>query len=222
MKQEQQKIRQYRDLEPGEFLVVGADTAAGGPDFCAAQFLSTGKLDVPLVYHSNVLATEMTPDMVKILNRIYDITGVRPVVAYERNNGGVFEMERLSRLNKEQKYQVYHMIKYGSNRRRKITSKLGWDTNSATRPKMLTDLKEAIDARLFHIYDKKTIEELFSFITVQTSTQWRAQAETNAHDDLLMSLAISWQLYHTESKPERKQQRRILSLNKFRTKKWKL
>lgn len=216
------KIRQFRDIEENEFFVVGVDTSAGGPDYCAAQFLSTDKLDVPIVYHNKIIATEMTPDLIKILNRIYDITNVRPVVAYERNNGGVFEMERISRLNKEQKFRPYHMLKYGSNRRVKITHKLGWDTNSATRPKMLGDLKEAIDAELFTIYDQSTIEELFSFITVQTTTSWRAQAETNAHDDLIMSLAISWQLYHTENKPESKSSARAVLKNAEKNKKWKL
>lgn len=214
------RIRQYRDLEPGEFIVVGADTAAGGPDYCAAQFLSTDHLDVPLVYHNKALATEMTPDMVKILEKVQDITGVKPVVAYERNNGGVFEMERLSRLNKQQKYRIYQMMQFGRNKDMKLANKLGWDTNSATRPKMLSDLKEAIDSRLFKIYDEKTIEELFSFVTVQTASSWRAQAETNAHDDLIMSLAIAWQLYHSEHKPVNNEKRRIISLNRLRTKKW--
>ena len=168
------KIRQFRDLEPGEFIVVGVDTSAGGLDYCAAQFLSTDRLDVPLVYHSKSLATEMTPDLLKILENIYDVTGVKPVIAYERNNGGVFEMERIARLNKKQKFKPYQMMKYGQNRDMKAVRKLGWDTNSATRPKMLSDLKEAIDSKLFRVYDNKTIEELFSFVTVQTSMSWRA------------------------------------------------
>lgn len=216
------KIRQFRDLVEGEFIVVGVDTAAGGLDYCAAQFLSTDKLDVPLVYHNKALATEMTPDLIKILEGIFDVTGVRPVVAYERNNGGVFEMERLARLNRKQKFMPYRMLAYGRNKDQKIMTKLGWDTNSATRPKMLADLKEAVDSHLFQIYDKKTIEELFSFVTVQTTSTWRAQAETNSHDDLLMALAIAWQLYHSEHKPSQNQKKRVLSLNRLNIKKWKI
>ena len=72
--------------------------------------------------------------------------------------------------------------------------KLGWDTNTATRPKMLSELKEAIDKRLIKLYDGRTINEMFSFIVVQTSTAWKAQAEKGANDDLVMALAIAWQL----------------------------
>ena len=42
-------LNRYRKIEPGEQIVVGVDTAAGGTDWCAAQFLSKTKLDVPIV-----------------------------------------------------------------------------------------------------------------------------------------------------------------------------
>jgi len=74
----------------------------------------------------------------------------------------------------------------------------GWTTSSSTRPKMLEDLKNAIDNKLIRIYDKQTVNEMFAFIVVQTSSSWKAQAEKHAHDDLIMSLAIAWQLYQTE------------------------
>lgn len=187
-------FRQYRKIESNEFLVVGVDTAAGGSDYCTAQFLSTKRLDVPLVYHSKVLATQMTNELYPVLEKLFDLTGLPPTVAYERQNGGLFEMERLATLNREGKFDVFRMPTYG-----KVTSeetvRLGWDTNTATRPKMLSDLKEAIDKRLLNVYDRSTIEEMYAFIVVKTSSSWKAQAESGAHDDLVMALAIAWQLY---------------------------
>mgnify|MGYP000411250522 CR=1 FL=1 len=53
--------RRYRTYKRDEFIVVFADTSWGGKDYCAVQFLSKTSLDVPTVYHSRVLATEMTP-----------------------------------------------------------------------------------------------------------------------------------------------------------------
>jgi len=47
------------------------------------------------------------------------------------------------------------------------------------------------------IYDKITIEELYSFVVVRTTATVKAQAEQGMHDDLVMSLAIAWQLYQT-------------------------
>ena len=135
----------------------------------------------------------MTPVLFAELERIYDITDVPPLIAYERNNGGVFEMERLAALNKMNKYTIFTMPTYGSVDNPEA-KKLGWDMNTATRPKMLSELKEAIDKRLIKLYDGRTINEMFSFIVVQTSTAWKAQAEKGANDDLVMALAIAWQL----------------------------
>ena len=73
--------------------------------------------------------------------------------------------------------------------------KYGWDTNTATRPAMLSQLKEAIDKKLLRVYDKITIEEMYSFVVVRTTASVKAQAEAGMHDDLVMSLAIAWQLY---------------------------
>lgn len=192
-------FRRYRPYKQGEFFVVFADTAWGGLDYCAAQFLSKTNLDVPVVYHSKTIASEMTPLVHNELERIYDETGVQPVVAFERNNGGVAEIERLASLNRLNKYIIYQEKKnVGNLDSTENTVKLGWTTSSGTRPTMLSMLKEAIDNRLIRLYDKPTINEMFSFIISQTSSSWKAQAEQGAHDDLIMALAGAWQLYQTE------------------------
>lgn len=191
-------FKQYRKIKKNEFFVVGVDTAAGGIDNCVAQFVSQTNIDVPLVYSENVTATEATPKIKAALDRIHDMTGIRPVVAFERQNGGVFEQERLMRMNKQDKYRNYEMMEYGTNTGR-IPFKIGWDTNSATRPKMLSDLKEAVDNKLIGLYDETTIQELFSFVIIQMKTRWKAAAEYGKHDDHIMALAIAWQLYQTES-----------------------
>jgi len=206
-------FKSYRDLMVDEYLVAGADTAAGGTDYCAVQFISKTNLDVPLVYHSKKLATEMTNELYPKLNEIYDITHVKPTIAYERNNGGVFEMERLATLNKEGKFDLFKMPSMP-----RIDTpesvKYGWDTNTATRPKMLQELKECVDKHLLKIYDKPTIEEMLSFVVVQTSSSWKAQAEAGAHDDRVMALAIAWQLYQICKQPNKdydEQARRIIA-----------
>jgi len=211
-------FRRYRSYQKGEFVVVGVDTAWGGTDYCVSQFLSKTNLDVPTVFHSKVLATEMTPKIHLELERIYDQTKVKPVVAFERNNGGVAEIERLSTLNREGKYRIYiEKSKVGTTESTEDSIKLGWTTTSASRPTMLSALKEAVDNRLIRIYDKPTINEMFSFIVSQTSSSWKAQAETGAHDDLIFGLAIAWQLYLSENpattKVHKRKERKVLRLH---------
>jgi len=187
-------FRQFRRFEKNEYILVGADTSMGMSDYCTAQFLSRNKLDVPLVFHAKVLANDMTAELLPVIEKIFDQTGVRPTIAYERNNGGVFELERLAGLNRANKFDVFKMPNRG-NIENSDPTKLGWDTNTATRPRMLSDLKDAIDKKLITIYDKPTIDEMYSFIITHTTSTEKAQAERGAHDDLLFALAIAFQLY---------------------------
>jgi hypothetical protein len=186
--------RQFRTIERGEFLLVAVDTCSGGGDYGPAQVLSKTKIDVPLVWHSNVTTADFIPELVRVLNKLYDITGVKPVVAIERNNGGAFLADRLAGLNLQGKFIVFLMPNFGSTENSEA-KRYGWDTNTATRPKMLQDLKTAIDRQLITIYDRMTIGECLSFVVMKTSSSWKAQAEVGAHDDLVMALAIVWQMY---------------------------
>jgi hypothetical protein len=196
--------RRYRHWQKDEFILCYADTSWGGVDYSAAQFLSKDLLDVPLIYHQQGLASDMTPVLHQELERIYDITKVKPVVSYERNNGGIAELERLRTLNRNGKYRIYTQYKgTGTTMGEEVDTKLGHDVNSATRPTMLALLKDAIDNQIIRLYDRLTVEEMFSFVVKKTdSGSWKAQAETGAHDDLIMSLAGVWQMYQTESKPQ--------------------
>ena len=192
-------FRRYRQYQKGEFIIVAADTSSGGGDYSCAQFLSKTNIDVPVVYHSQITASEMTPHIANELELIYLQTGVKPVVAYETNNGGVFELQRLSTLNRNGNWTMYQQkSNIGTTETMENTVKYGFSTNSATRPAILQILKEAIDNRLIRVYDKPTISEMFSFIVKPNG---RPEAEQSAHDDLVMSLAIAWQMYQTENPP---------------------
>lgn len=191
----------YRTIDPNEFIVCAVDTAAGMGDYTAAQFLSKNHIDVPIVYHSKTTTSDYIPILAETLNKIYDITKIQPVCAIERGNGGAFLIDRLLAINHLQKYKLFIMPKYGMVDNGEPTV-YGWDTSTATRPKMLQDLKDAIDKRALRIYDKPTVQELYSFVLVQTSTQWKAQAERGSHDDLVMSLAIAFQMYQICEAPK--------------------
>lgn len=206
-------MRRYRNWKPDEFILCYADTSWGGADYSAAQFISKDTIDVPLVYHQQGLASDMTPVLHQELERIFDITKIQPVVSYERNNGGIAELERLRALNRNGKYRIYTQYSgVGTTDENLEDSRLGHDTNSATRPTMLGQLKDAIDNKLIIIYDKLTVAEMFSFIVKQSTTSgaWKAQAEVGSHDDLIMSLAGVWQMYQTEQRPMMLQRRRPL------------
>jgi hypothetical protein len=194
-------FKRFRAFQQNEFIVAFADLSMGGADNTAVQFLSAKWLDQPQVFHAHVTGSYMTPLLHEELTRISVETGVKPVVAFERNNGGGFEMDRLARLNRYGDYEIYTMKAVDPTGRVVDTGKLGFDTNLATRPKMLQELKDAIESDLLHLYHRQTVSELFSFIIKPNG---RPEAEDSAHDDLVMALAGAWQLYQSE-KPRKDQ-----------------
>lgn len=190
-------LRLFRQPKKGEFFIVGGDCAQGGIDSNFVQFISKDRVDVPLVLQMQGVAATMTPILHQTLEWLYDITGVQPVVALERNMGGASEMERLRKLNRQNKYRLYLMKTVGNRKGEQTTSSLGWNTDSVSRPRMLGDLKEAIDSTGLTIYDQETVTQLSTFIV---SSNNKPEAAKNTHDDAIISLGIAWQLYQTEEK----------------------
>lgn len=137
----------------------------------------------------------MTPYLHQALEWIERQTGIEPVIALERQMGGSSEMERLRVLNRDKKYRLYTARTFGNQSGEQTTERLGWDTNTATRPKMLGDWKQAYDAKLVTIYDEETIAQHSKFIVNKSG---KPEAAANAHDDAVMSIAGAWQLYQTE------------------------
>jgi len=191
-------FRLYRQPEKGEFFVVAVDCAQGGIDANFGQFVSKTRIDVPLVFEKKCVAAEMTPLIHEALEWIYSCTGIEPVVAFERQMGGVSALSNLQVLNRNGHYRIFQRRKLGTTEGEQLTDVIGWDTNVQTRPQMLGDLKQAIDNKLIQIYDKTTIDELGKFII---NKKGRAEAAPNCHDDAVMSLAIAWQMYQVENSP---------------------
>ncbi len=186
-------FRLHRPLERGEFIVVFLDTAQGGTDKNFAQFMSKTRLDIPLTMSRHGVAAEATPLLHQALEWIYDQTGVRPVVAIERQNGGASEMHNLMMLNRNGKYTLYRYMDPTTGKR---TDKLGWDTNETSRAKMIGEWKIAFERSQIKVYDEETVKQHKTFIT---NKRGKPEAASNTHDDGVLSCAGAYQLFLTEN-----------------------
>lgn len=186
-------FRLYRNPSPNEFFVCGADPAEGN-DYCAAQFVSKGTQEVILTFQARMESSQFGYELYKGAKFIYNATGNWPTIGVERNTGQA-TIARLLDLNYP---ALYHHT--DTTRDQASTDKrIGWPTNTATRPMMLDDLALALRQGLIHIYDRPTLKELRSFI--RHPKTGKPEAEVGAHDDLVMSLAIAWQLYQRVPTP---------------------
>lgn len=193
------EFRLWRKIQRGEFFVIGNDCSQGGSDSNTGAFLSKSKLDFPITYRRQGVANDMTDDVFPVLEWLFDITGVKPVIAFERNNGGASEMDRLNKLNIKHKYEIYVMKRKGfTSEVDEETKKLGWVTDASTRPDLVKDWKYAFDNKLVKIYDPEFIEEHKTFVI---NASGKPEAAKGFHDDCVFSPAIAWQLYQTEEPP---------------------
>jgi hypothetical protein len=98
-------------------------------------------------------------------------------IAVERNNHGHAVLQA---LEKDQKY---------SNIYRALDQKLGWLNTETTRTAALDALEDA--HRLGHALtaDEKVLGEMLVFIV---NAKGKAEAAKGAHDDLVLSYAIGW------------------------------
>lgn len=194
-------FKQFRPIQQSEFLVIAYDMAMGGTDRCAVQFLSKTNQDVPLVYHAQETATITTNRILPVISKVRQVTNVKPVLMPEANAGGVYEIDRMLNSPNSTDFTMYRTKAGVGTMDTPEQKKYGWYTTSATRPKMLEELKNAIDNKLITLYDEATVNEMFAFIVNKKTSGWKAEAENGKNDDLIMALAIAWQGYQTEIAP---------------------
>lgn len=194
-------FRLFRKIQRDEFFVVFGDCSQGGIDSNFVIFMSKTMGDIPLVFQMQGVATEATPHVRDGLNWIYDKTGVKPIVALERNNGGASEMQNLINYN-DGKYRIYFPRKADGT----VSEKPGWDTTggqfgTGTRPKMLGDWLKAYESNAIRIYDEVIQSQHQTFIV---NNNGKPEAAPNTHDDAVMACAGAYQLFMTENAVVRK------------------
>lgn len=187
-------IYYYRKPEPNEFIVIGADPAEGN-DNSTFVALSKHKSDVIMIGKSKEESTQLGHALNHVGKWIHKQTNVWPLIAPEKNVGTAC-IHILKTLNYPSLFSMPDSFVRADS---EPTEDYGWVTSSATRPKMLDDLALAIRQKSIVIYSKIILDELFTFIrNIKTG---KPEADNGSHDDLVISLAIAWQLYQIAPNP---------------------
>lgn len=187
-------IYQHREFEPNEFIVLGADPAEGH-DYSTFVAISKKYADVVMISQSKEESSQLGHSLNHIGRWIHKVTGLYPSIAPERNVGTA-TIVKLKELNYP---NIFKMPTSFVGQDQKDSDNFGWHTNTATRPKMLDDLALAIRQGAIKIPSKQIVDEMYSFIRHHKTG--KPQADTSSHDDLVMALAIAWQLYQIVPQP---------------------
>lgn len=188
-------ITLFREPEPNEHIVIAGDPAEGGDN---STFVAVSKqyADVIMVGKSKEESSQLGHTLNHIGLWFHKRTNVFPTIAVEKNMGAA-TLYVLKSLNYPRLYKMPNSFTKSDvpDSGQPHEEQYGWSTNVATRPKMLDDLALAIRQRVIKIPSKQVIDELYTFI--RNEKTGKPEGDVGSNDDLVIALAISWQLYQT-------------------------
>lgn len=200
----------YQELDPREEYTIGVDVSKGTGgeqensegDWSVAQVLDSKKRQVA------VWRGKVEPDYLATLLFHMGHLFNEARLGIEFNNHGILPNTLLFKTG----IMVHGELKtYGNLYTREVYDKkteelkeeLGFYTDVKTKPLIIDELRQAVRDETVTLNDKKTLEEMVSFIADPKTG--KIEAEVGCHDDCVMALAIanhihegSWSLIEPE------------------------
>lgn len=179
-------INIYEDVDKSSFYVLGGDTAGEGSDNFTAHVIDniTGNQVAVL---KNKFDEDLYARQVYCLGKYYNdaLVGIE-------TNFSTYPNKELERLD----YPKLYVRKREDTYTGRMISSFGFVTTRITRPIIIANLIKIVREEGEKIVDKSTLEEMLSFVR---NEKGRPEAAANAHDDLVMGLAIT---YHIREQQE--------------------
>ena len=168
----------YKKPEKGIPYVVGGDTAGEGSDNFTAQVLdNTTKEQVCVLI--NKFDEDLYAKQLYCLGVYYNKALLAPETNY--STYPVKELERL-------RYPKLFVRMREDTYTHKTVKAYGFQTNSVTRPIIISELVKVMREKPELVIDDATLFEMLTFVR---NEKGRPEAQQGAHDDLIMALAIA-------------------------------
>ena len=183
--EEYNNFKIYSKYKLGHRYAMGCDVAEGiGQDSSTIVLwdFTPAKPQVVAEYANNAVAPDMFAYEIKNLGEKYEL----PLVAIERNNHGHSTLSKLTEI-----YPERHLFKDDKD-------KTGWQTNLVSKPKMMYDIRTAINEELVEISSARIISECRRYD--KEDLRILKGNEDTQHYDLLMAMAIGFQMRNEKIK----------------------
>lgn len=169
-----------------EKFIIGADVSLGvGQDYSAAVVLNKGR-QVVAVYRDNRVDPAMFGRDLFYLGRYYN----NALLAVESNSMGISTLQKL----KEMKYVNLYYQTQIANLTDEDGVRLGFRTTSASKPAIISNLKNWIDNDEVAVWSSDIVSELRDYVS---DDKGKTNASRGSTDDTVMSLAIAAEVYRT-------------------------
>ena len=179
-------LHMFDTIDWDENYVIGADVALGvGQDYSCAVVLDTDRRVVGL-YRNNRIDPSKFGDLLFYLGRYFN----NALLTVESNSMGVATLTRLTQMNY---LNLYKQTKISAISKEEGEVP-GFRTTQATKPHIIGNLKNAIEAHDIRIVSPIMIQELKDYISTETG---RTEAAPGCHDDTVMATAIALETLRT-------------------------
>lgn len=181
----------FREHVPGETYYIGADVAMGvkGGDYSVAQVLDSKKRQVA-IYRAHV-HPDYYAEVLYALGMYYNTASL----IVENNNHGILTC---TRLGKDMAYPNFYMETQVDKLTEKETIKLGFTTNTKTKPLIIDQLRASMRRAEIELNDKVTIREMLTYIVNENGVM---EAEQGCYDDCVISLALANHIHEGAFEP---------------------
>jgi len=178
----------YKEYNPLHRYAGAADVAGGvGLDSSTSVFIDFDTIPAQVVgtYHSNTILPEAFGD--ELYNEANQFGGCLLAVENNKYDQTILKARQ---LGSNLYTQLKSIIKIVADK----PTAYGWNTNSLTKSKMLSDAREAIESGLVELNDEDLINDLKSFTTNDLIDNPPDIRLTTRHFDLVMAFCIAWQM----------------------------
>ena len=168
----------YEQPMPGYPYVLGGDTAGEGSDYFTGHVLNNVTGNQVAVLH-NPFDEDLYARQIYCLGKHYNTA----LVGIE-SNFSTHPIKELRRLGYHRQFTRKKEDTFTGN----ITKAYGFQTTKVTRPLVIAALVQVVRESPELINDIATLNEMLTFVR---NEQGRPEAQSGAHDDLIMGLAIA-------------------------------
>lgn len=175
------KIYRVPDSPEVAEYCIGGDTAGDGSDSFVGQVLNAKTGEQAAVLKHRFDSDQYAKQMF-CLGRYYK----NALIGIEANFDSypIMELQRL-------KYPSQYIREVQDTYTGRTEKRFGFKTTSLTRPTIISRLIEIIREHCDRINDRETLEEL---LTIVKNEKGRIEAPVGEHDDMMMALAIAYQV----------------------------
>ncbi len=181
-------FKMYKDYNPGHRYGGGADVAAGVElDSSTSVFIDFDTIPAQVVgvFASNRINPEAFGD--ELYSEANRFGGCLLAIENNKYDSTIMKAKQLGA-------NLYMTQPKAIQSHFALPNTYGWQTNSLTKPKMLSALREAIESGLIELNDEDLINDVKGYTTndlIDTAPDVRL---TTRHFDLVVALAIAWQM----------------------------